>query len=58
MTDSLTISSGQTDRRRWIALVVVCLAMLMNALDSSIQRGAAFDSAQPALLVGESHVGR
>jgi MFS family permease len=24
------------DRRRWIALVVVCLAMLMNALDSSV----------------------
>jgi len=24
------------DRRRWIALVVVCLAMLMNALDGSI----------------------
>ncbi len=31
-----TLSSGTTDRRRWIALVVVCLAMLMNALDSSI----------------------
>jgi EmrB/QacA subfamily drug resistance transporter len=26
----------QSDRRRWIALIVVCLAMLMNALDSSI----------------------
>jgi EmrB/QacA subfamily drug resistance transporter len=24
------------DRRRWVALVVVCLAMLMNALDGSI----------------------
>jgi EmrB/QacA subfamily drug resistance transporter len=24
------------DRRRWIALIVVCLAMLMNALDGSI----------------------
>src|ERR1700683_4224124 len=36
MTDSLTISSGQTNRTRWIALIVVCLAMLMNALDSSI----------------------
>ncbi len=24
------------DRRRWIALVVVCLAMFMNALDGSI----------------------
>ncbi|HEY5267123.1 MAG TPA: MFS transporter [Acidimicrobiales bacterium] len=31
-----TPSSGTTDRRRWIALIVVCLAMLMNALDSSI----------------------
>ena len=30
-------TSGPTnDRRRWIALVVVCLAMLMNALDGSI----------------------
>ncbi|MGH3733748.1 MAG: MFS transporter [Acidimicrobiales bacterium] len=36
MTTSPTLSSGTTDRRRWIALVVVCLAMLMNALDSSI----------------------
>src|ERR1700733_3587201 len=24
------------DRRRWIALIVVCLAMFMNALDGSI----------------------
>src|ERR1017187_4440468 len=33
-----TLSESQTkhDRRRWIALIVVCLAMLMNALDSSI----------------------
>ncbi|MGC2485429.1 MAG: MFS transporter [Acidimicrobiales bacterium] len=36
MTQSPALSSGQTDRRRWIALIVVCLAMLMNALDSSI----------------------
>jgi EmrB/QacA subfamily drug resistance transporter len=28
--------SGTTERRRWIALIVVCLAMLMNALDGSI----------------------
>src|SRR5580658_6253104 len=28
--------SAQADRRRWIALIVVCLAMLMNALDGSI----------------------
>jgi MFS family permease len=36
MTNSLTVSSGVSDRRRWIALIVVCLAMLMSALDSSI----------------------
>ena len=36
MTFSSTSSSGTIDRRRWIALIVVCLAMLMNALDSSI----------------------
>ncbi len=29
-------SEQQSDRRRWIALIVVCLAMLMNALDGSI----------------------
>jgi EmrB/QacA subfamily drug resistance transporter len=29
-------SAQQSDRRRWIALIVVCLAMLMNALDGSI----------------------
>ena len=28
--------SPQADRRRWIALVVVCLAMFMNSLDGSI----------------------
>ena len=33
---SVTIPSSAGDRRRWIALVVVCLAMLMNALDGSI----------------------
>jgi EmrB/QacA subfamily drug resistance transporter len=30
------LSTTASDRRRWIALVVVCLAMLMNALDGSI----------------------
>src|ERR1700728_2052038 len=29
-------STAAGDRRRWIALVVVCLAMFMNALDGSI----------------------
>ena len=33
---SVTIPPSAGDRRRWIALVVVCLAMLMNALDGSI----------------------
>jgi EmrB/QacA subfamily drug resistance transporter len=36
MSFSSIPSSGTIDRRRWIALIVVCLAMLMNALDSSI----------------------
>jgi EmrB/QacA subfamily drug resistance transporter len=29
-------SVQRSDRRRWVALIVVCLAMLMSALDSSI----------------------
>ncbi|HEY3844881.1 MAG TPA: MFS transporter [Acidimicrobiales bacterium] len=33
---TLTRSVEGNDRRRWIALIVVCLAMLMNALDGSI----------------------
>ncbi|HEY5104200.1 MAG TPA: MFS transporter, partial [Acidimicrobiales bacterium] len=36
MTFLNSVSSGTIDKRRWIALIVVCLAMLMNALDSSI----------------------
>jgi EmrB/QacA subfamily drug resistance transporter len=32
----VSVSETTSDRRRWIALVVVCLAMLMNALDGSI----------------------
>ena len=36
MLNLTSLLSGSTDRRRWVALVVVCLAMLMNALDSSI----------------------
>jgi EmrB/QacA subfamily drug resistance transporter len=32
----LDLQDPAGDRRRWIALVVVCLAMLMNALDGSI----------------------
>jgi EmrB/QacA subfamily drug resistance transporter len=33
---TLSGPTTQSDRRRWIALIVVCLAMLMNALDGSI----------------------
>jgi EmrB/QacA subfamily drug resistance transporter len=33
---TLSGSAQQSDRKRWIALIVVCLAMLMNALDGSI----------------------
>ena len=33
---TVTIPRPASDRRRWIALIVVCLAMLMNALDGSI----------------------
>jgi EmrB/QacA subfamily drug resistance transporter len=32
----MATTAPTADRRRWIALVVVCLAMLMNVLDSSI----------------------
>jgi EmrB/QacA subfamily drug resistance transporter len=32
----MTNAAATSDRRRWIALIVVCLAMLMNALDGSI----------------------
>ena len=36
-TGTISEDSGALgDRRRWIALVVVCLAMFMNALDGSI----------------------
>jgi len=34
--DPVDLVSDAADRRRWIALVVVCLAMFMNALDGSI----------------------
>ena len=29
-------SAARADRRRWLALIVVCLAMLMNALDATV----------------------
>jgi len=31
-----TASHGTDDRRRWLALGIVCLAMLMNTLDGSV----------------------
>src|SRR5271170_7261969 len=41
------------DRRRWIALVVVCLAMFMNALDGSIVN-VALPAIQRSLLFSQS----
>src|SRR5690242_3720817 len=36
MNTVLLPSSTTADRRRWIALLVVCLAQLMNVLDTTI----------------------
>jgi EmrB/QacA subfamily drug resistance transporter len=36
ITNPLTIIDGATDRRRWIALVVVCFGQLMIVLDATI----------------------
>src|SRR5271154_2292665 len=46
-------SSGETESRRWIALVVVCLAMLMASLDSSIVN-VALPSIQRSLHFSQS----
>lgn len=35
-SDTIAAAAASADRRRWVALVVVCLAMFMNALDGSI----------------------
>jgi EmrB/QacA subfamily drug resistance transporter len=45
--------SATGDRRRWIALVVVCLAMFMNALDGSIVN-VALPDIQKSLLFSQS----
>src|SRR5271169_67166 len=50
---SVTIPRPTGDRRRWIALVVVCLAMLMNALDGSIVN-VALPDIQKSLGFGQS----
>ncbi len=55
MTQVNTPLPGMTDRRRWIALVVVCLAMLMNALDSSIVN-VALPSIQRSLHFSSSNL--
>ncbi len=55
MQKTSTSSSGITERRRWIALVVVCLAMLMNALDSSIVN-VALPSIQKSLHFSQSNL--
>ncbi|MCU1362245.1 MAG: drug resistance transporter, EmrB/QacA subfamily [Acidimicrobiaceae bacterium] len=46
-------STGETESRRWIALVVVCLAMLMASLDSSIVN-VALPSIQRSLHFSQS----
>src|SRR6516225_8815949 len=46
-------SEAGGDRRRWIALVVVCLAMFMNALDGSIVN-VALPDIQKSLHVSQS----
>ena len=55
MQISPTLPSGRTNRQRWIALIVVCLAMLMNALDSSIVN-VALPSIQKNLHFSESNL--
>lgn len=55
MSHSSTPLSGTTDVRRWIALIVVCLAMLMNALDSSIVN-VALPSIQKSLHFSPSNL--
>ena len=46
-------ASAAGDRRRWIALVVVCLAMFMNALDGSIVN-VALPDIQKSLVFSQS----
>jgi EmrB/QacA subfamily drug resistance transporter len=54
-----TASADRSNRRRWLALIVVCLAMLMNALDSTvvnvalprIQEGLGFSQAGLAWVI-------
>ncbi|MFZ0767804.1 MAG: MFS transporter [Acidimicrobiales bacterium] len=53
MTQISATSPGTIDRRRWIALIVVCLAMLMSALDSSIVN-VALPSIQRSLHFSQS----
>ena len=55
MQNSLVTPSGTTDTRRWIALIVVCLAMLMSALDSSIVN-VALPSIQRQLHFSQSNL--
>jgi EmrB/QacA subfamily drug resistance transporter len=47
--------SQTANRRRWIALVVVCLAMMMNALDGSIVN-VALPAIQRDLLFSQSNL--
>jgi EmrB/QacA subfamily drug resistance transporter len=52
-TDAAASALAMADRRRWIALVVVCLAMFMNALDGSIVN-VALPAIQRSLLFTQS----
>jgi EmrB/QacA subfamily drug resistance transporter len=55
MSKTQTAPSGTTDTRRWIALIVVCMAMLMSALDSSIVN-VALPSIQRQLHFSQSNL--
>ncbi len=48
LSDSVTPSSGQPDRRRWLILVVIALAQLMIVLDATIMN-IALPTAQKSL---------
>ena len=55
---SLSSFAAHGDRRRWLALAIVCLAQLMILLDTTIVNvGSPFDPARPALQPRESHLG-
>jgi EmrB/QacA subfamily drug resistance transporter len=50
-----TITPNAADRKRWIALLVVCLAMLMNVLDASIVN-VALPTIQHSLHISQANL--